>query len=101
MNHDDQANVPQAPQPTQAEAPEFKPSAPSHIAYNVTENDDRAFYTRIGAAWPSADGNGLSVRLDAIPVDGRITLRSREALERLREERAQQQEQSPQQELKP
>jgi hypothetical protein len=31
-------------------------------------------WTRIGAAWPHGSGNGLSIQLDALPLDGRIVL---------------------------
>lgn len=50
--------------------------APTHAAYQVRDRDGKkGFWTRIGSAWPHADGNGFSVQLDAVPFDGRITLR--------------------------
>ncbi len=50
--------------------------APSHVAYHVREREgDKGFWTRIGAAWPHADGNGFNVQFDVIPLDGRIVLR--------------------------
>lgn len=62
---------------------------PSHLAYTVAEGkNDQRHWTKIGAAWPAKD-DGLTLQLDAIPRDGRVTLRSVEALERLRAERAQ------------
>ncbi|QOV92102.1 hypothetical protein [Humisphaera borealis] len=48
---------------------------PSHIAYQVRDGKDKGFFTRIGAVWPHADGNGFNVLLDCVPLDGRITLR--------------------------
>ena len=49
---------------------------PSHIAYQVREGKgDKGYFTRIGAAWPNKDGNGFNIQLDAVPLDGRITLR--------------------------
>jgi hypothetical protein len=33
----------------------------------------------IGAAWPNKDGDGFSLTLDALPVDGRIVLRKPKA----------------------
>jgi hypothetical protein len=51
--------------------------APSHIVYHVRDGreGDRGFWTRCGAAWAHADGKGLNVQLDFVPLDGRITLR--------------------------
>ncbi len=34
---------------------------------------DKNFYTRLGAAWKVAKG-GISVRLDALPTDGKLIL---------------------------
>ncbi len=50
--------------------------APTHIAYTVRDLDkDRSFWTRIGSAWAHADGNGFNIQVEALPLDGRITLR--------------------------
>lgn len=50
--------------------------APSHVAYQVRERgQSESYWTRIGAAWAHADGQGFSLQLDAVPLDGRITLR--------------------------
>jgi hypothetical protein len=49
---------------------------PSHIAYQVHDRKgQKAIFTRIGAAWPNADGKGFNIQLDAFPRDGQITLR--------------------------
>lgn len=49
---------------------------PSFIAYHVRDKgEDDSFWSRIGAAWPHADGKGFTVQIDTIPLDGRITLR--------------------------
>jgi hypothetical protein len=37
---------------------------------------DKGYFTRMGAAWPNKDGNGFNIQLDAIPLDGSITLRA-------------------------
>lgn len=56
-------------QPTQS-------NAPSHVAYQVRDREGKkAFWTRIGSAWPHADGNGFNIQIEAMPLDGRITLR--------------------------
>lgn len=50
--------------------------APSHIAYQVRDRENgKSFWTRVGSAWPHADGKGFNVQLEAMPIDGRITLR--------------------------
>jgi hypothetical protein len=49
---------------------------PAMIAWHVTERDDKAFWTRIGAAWDHKDGEGLTLQLDLVPTGtGRIVLR--------------------------
>lgn len=50
---------------------------PAFIAYHVRNRDDQAegFWTRVGVAFPNADGQGFNILLDVIPLDGRITLR--------------------------
>lgn len=49
---------------------------PELIAYQVKniEGRDKAIWTRIGAAFAHESGEGFSVVLDALPLDGRITL---------------------------
>lgn len=50
---------------------------PTLIAYAVKDPrgaEQKAIWTRIGAAWPHEKGPGYSIRLDALPVDGRIVL---------------------------
>ena len=50
--------------------------APSHVAYQVRDREgSKGFWTRIGSAWPHAYGKGFTVQVDAVPLDGRITLR--------------------------
>lgn len=49
---------------------------PSHVVYQVRDREGgKGFWTRIGAAWAHADGQGFNVQLDSIPLDGRVTLR--------------------------
>jgi hypothetical protein len=49
---------------------------PSHIAYHVRNgNSEKGYWTRIGAAWAHADGNGFNIQIETLPLDGRITLR--------------------------
>lgn len=49
--------------------------APAYIAWHVAKKDDKGFWTRIGAAWAHKDGEGLTLQLETVPVDGRIVLR--------------------------
>lgn len=49
---------------------------PTHIAYQVRSRpESQAIWTRIGAAWPHADGQGFNIRIEAVPLDGTIVLR--------------------------
>lgn len=55
---------------------------PDFIASHVAERNGKSFWTRIGAAWTHEDGNGLTLRLDLIPVaGGQIVLRMPKATE--------------------
>lgn len=48
----------------------------SYKAYSVTKREgDRDFWTDIGAAFAHRNGDGYSIVLNALPVDGRIVLR--------------------------
>lgn len=50
--------------------------APSHTAYQVRDRDGKkGIWTRIGTAWPHSDGKGFNIQVDAVPLNGRITLR--------------------------
>lgn len=50
---------------------------PSFIAYHVRQGENtKAYFNRIGAAFMHKDGEGQDILLDAVPIDGRITLRS-------------------------
>jgi len=51
-------------------------NGPSHIAYQVRDREGKkGVWTRIGAAWPHSDGKGFNIQLEAVPLDGRITIR--------------------------
>jgi hypothetical protein len=48
---------------------------PTLIAYSVKDREgQKAIWTRIGAAWTHGTGNGMSIQLEALPIDGRIVL---------------------------
>lgn len=50
-----------------------KNNKPDLIAYVVTENGDKSYFNRIGAAWCNSKG-GAKVLLDAFPIDGELLL---------------------------
>jgi hypothetical protein len=55
---------------------ETSKSKPTHYVYQVRDREgQKGIWTRIGAAWAQKDGKGFNVQLDAVPLDGRITLR--------------------------
>lgn len=51
---------------------------PFMLAYTVKPIDDgrNSVWSKIGAAWAHKDGEGYEIRMDALPVDGRIVLRT-------------------------
>lgn len=50
--------------------------APEFLAYQVRDREGKkSIWTRIGSAWRHADGNGFNIQVEAMPLDGRITLR--------------------------
>ncbi len=50
--------------------------APSHIVYQVRDREgQKGFWTRVGSAWPHADGKGFNVQLEVVPLDGRLVFR--------------------------
>jgi hypothetical protein len=48
---------------------------PSHAAYAVRKTGEKSYFDRIGAAWENADGNGFTIRLNALPLSGEIVIR--------------------------
>jgi hypothetical protein len=49
---------------------------PSHLVYQVRDREGKSgIWTRIGSAWAHADGKGFNIQIEAVPLDGRITLR--------------------------
>lgn len=62
---------------TKAKKPE--PKTPTHYAYTVRDakaEGQKAFWTRIGAFFAHDDGEGGTLVLEALPLDGRIVLRA-------------------------
>lgn len=51
---------------------------PSHRVYLLkVDKDGKRFHlnTAVGAAWPHKDGKGYDVFLEAVPVNGKLTMR--------------------------
>lgn len=57
----------QAPQPGRK---------PTHRLYRVVGDGKAAIWTPIGAAWPNKDGLGFNLQCDAVPLQGRLVLRT-------------------------
>jgi hypothetical protein len=43
---------------------------PSHRVYAVSKNGERSNWREIGAAWAHKDGEGFSLKLDFLPLNG-------------------------------
>lgn len=54
-------------------------TTPTHSVYVVEGKGDNAFWSKIGAAWQHADGNGLNLTLTLLPLDGRVVIRTAKA----------------------
>lgn len=49
---------------------------PTHHIFVVEGEGDSAHWTKIGAAWQHADGQGLNLTLNMVPLNGRIVVRT-------------------------
>jgi len=52
-----------------------------HGVFVVEGEGDKAFWTRVGAAWPHDDGKGFNIQLSCLPVNGRLVIRERKVAE--------------------
>lgn len=46
-----------------------------HGVFVVDGEGEKAFWTKVGAAWAHEDGKGFNVTLTAMPVSGRFVIR--------------------------
>ena len=46
------------------------PTRPTHRAYAVTKHGERKYWREIGAVWAHGDGEGFSLKLDYLPLNG-------------------------------
>jgi hypothetical protein len=56
--------------------PKLPGRKPTHRLYRVIGEGDSASWTPIGAAWDHKDGQGFSISCDAVPLQGRIVMRT-------------------------
>ena len=54
-------------------------SRPTHTVYVVEGEGDSAFWTKVGAAWRHEDGEGFNITLTALPLNGRLVVRTAKA----------------------
>lgn len=59
-------------EPKQSRRPDFE-------AFVVEGDGDDAYWTKIGGAWSHENGEGLTVRLTALPLSGKLVLRKPKA----------------------
>ena len=56
---------------------------PTHTAYttrSIGEGDGaKSIWTKLGSVWEHEDGEGFTIRLDALPVNGEIVVRKPKA----------------------
>ena len=52
-----------------------KSNKPEYRLYQVKGEGENSFWQPIGVAWAHTDGRGVSISLDAVPLNGRITMR--------------------------
>jgi len=53
-----------------------KPNRPPHAVWQVNGEGEKARWNRIGSAWVHEDTKGLNMRLDSLPLTGRIVVRA-------------------------
>ena len=56
-------NTNQDQQATEAKGPDF-------IAFHVSGEGKKSYWTRIGAAWKHKDGEGMNLQIDLVPIGG-------------------------------
>lgn len=50
---------------------------PAYRAYTVIKRDDKDdYWLNVGACYPHEDGDGFNLLLNALPVDGKLVLRT-------------------------
>lgn len=63
------------------------PQKPSHEVFHVEQGGDgEKYWRKVGAMWPTKDG-GYTLDIGPFDVSGKLAVRPRELLEKMREER--------------
>lgn len=60
---------------TQTTSQPHEPKAPDFLAWHIVQKGQKAFWTKVGAAWKHRDGHGFTIQLEVVPINGRIVLR--------------------------
>lgn len=55
--------------------PDNKPSHDIYTVIQPTDTQKKPLWKKIGAAWAHQDGKGYGITLDALPLDGKLTMR--------------------------
>ena len=50
---------------------------PTHNVYVIEGEGENAFWTKVGAVWSHSDGEGFNIALTAVPLTGRLVVRTR------------------------
>lgn len=56
--------------------PKSNKTRPTHAIYQVTGDDDKARWSRVGSAWMHKDMQGANLKFDSMPMHGRIVIRA-------------------------
>ncbi|MBY2985672.1 hypothetical protein [Rhizobium leguminosarum] len=48
---------------------------PSHEVFHIEGEGKKAFWTKIGGAWSHDDGDGFTISLSCLPLNGRLVVR--------------------------
>ena len=60
---------------THTQNPNTGTKAPDFLAWHVSQKGDKSYWNKVGAAWAHRDGNGYTIQLEVVPINGRIVLR--------------------------
>ena len=55
--------------------PNNKPTHDVYIVIEATDTQKKPLWKKIGAAWTHQDGKGFGITLDALPLNGKLTMR--------------------------
>lgn len=71
------------PAPTPTRDQRRAARGPDYVGYTLKDRGEGKdpFWLAIGGAWSHDDGRGLTLQLDAAPLDGKVTLREKRRAE--------------------